>query len=144
MASDLDPEIWGPIFWSFLHTVASHAYPVTPNPTDKKHFYDFFSNLYLFLPHRKSKDTYAKLLHQYPVTAYMDSRKSLEQWVHFIHNKVNVTLQKSRLTFRELQENKQKEALKTKSQKSKVIIILGICFVIIACVYAWAFLKIPV
>ena len=34
-----DPEIWGPHYWFFLHTV-SESYPLTPNETTKKKYYD--------------------------------------------------------------------------------------------------------
>ena len=40
----LDPKIWGPHYWFVLHTIAL-TYPLTPNDTTKKKYYDFFHNL---------------------------------------------------------------------------------------------------
>ena len=32
---DLDPKIWGPHYWFFLHTIAM-SYPLRPNAVTKK------------------------------------------------------------------------------------------------------------
>ena len=45
----LDPKIWGSHFWFVLHTM-SLTYPLHPNETTKKKYYDFIQNLPLFLP----------------------------------------------------------------------------------------------
>lgn len=45
----LDPKIWGPHYWFVLHTIAL-SYPIKPNETIRKKFYDFYQNLPLFLP----------------------------------------------------------------------------------------------
>ena len=50
-------------------------------------------NFPLFIPHTKSSDDFCALLDKYPVTPYLDSRKSFIKWVHFIHNRINEKLQ---------------------------------------------------
>ena len=45
----LDPKIWGPHYWFFIHTVAM-TYPIRPNAVTKKKYYEFIQNLPLFIP----------------------------------------------------------------------------------------------
>ena len=88
---ELQPHIWGPHYWFFLHTTAFN-YPVIPNAITKKKFYELIMNLPLFIPHSKSSNDFCKLLDDYPVKPYLDSRKDLIKWVHFIHNRLNEKL----------------------------------------------------
>jgi hypothetical protein len=90
------PEVWGPPFWFFLHTV-SHTYPIHPNEVVKRKYYDFFQNLPLFLPTPEISTYVAELLDRYPVTPYLKTRESLVRWVIFLHNKVNVALDKEEM-----------------------------------------------
>ena len=93
----LDSNIWGPHYWFFLHT-ASLSYPVTPNDTIKKKFYDFIHNFPLFMPDPKMAASFSDLLDTYPVSPYLDSKDSLVRWTHFIHNKVNKKLEKDQIS----------------------------------------------
>ena len=88
MALLFDPEIWGPHYWFFLHTVAE-TYPNTPNPVTKRKYYDLIQNFPLFIPVEEMGNKFSDLLDKYPVTPYLDSRESFVRWVHFIHNKCN-------------------------------------------------------
>ena len=45
-----NPEIWGPHYWFFIMSMATN-YPIKANEVTKKKYYDFFSNLPLFIPH---------------------------------------------------------------------------------------------
>ncbi len=94
----LDPLIWGPHYWFFLHTTAI-SYPIYPNSTIKKKYYNFIQSLPLFLPDKEISNTFSKLLDEYPVTPYLDSRESFIKWMHFIHNKVNIYLNKPILSY---------------------------------------------
>ena len=47
--TNLDPNIWGPHYWFFLHTIAM-SYPIHPNAVTKKKYYDFVQNIPLFIP----------------------------------------------------------------------------------------------
>ena len=85
----LDPKVWGPHYWFVLHTIALN-YPLHPNETSKKKYYDFIENLPLFLPVMDMGNLFNEMLDHYPVTPYLDSRESLIKWVHFIHNKINI------------------------------------------------------
>ena len=96
----LDPKIWGPHYWFVLHTIAL-TYPLTPNETTKKKYYDFFHNLPLLIPVPDIGNSFSNLLDNYPVTTYLDSRESLIKWVHFIHNKINFSLGIKEITLEE-------------------------------------------
>lgn len=96
----LDPAVWGPHFWFFLHTMAM-SYPHHPNAITKKKYYEFIQNLPLFLPVEAIGSDFVKLLDLYPVTAYLDNRESLIKWMHFIHNKINEKLEKPKISINE-------------------------------------------
>jgi hypothetical protein len=93
----LDPNVWGPHFWFFLHTLAM-SYPHHPSSVTKKKFYDFIMNLPLFLPVEAIASDFSKLLDEYPITAYLDNRESLIKWMHFVHNKINEKLEKPKIS----------------------------------------------
>jgi hypothetical protein len=97
---ELDPKIWGPHYWFMLHTIALN-YPIRPNDVIKKKYYDLIQNIPSLLPHKISRDTMTTLLDAYPISPYLDSRKSFIQWTHFIHNKMNQMLHKPTITLSE-------------------------------------------
>jgi hypothetical protein len=92
-----DPEVWGPHYWFFIHTL-SHTYPETPNAVTKRKYYDFISNLPLFIPNPEIGNKFAVFLDKYPVSPYLDSRDSFIRWVHFAHNRINIELGKEEIT----------------------------------------------
>jgi hypothetical protein len=96
----LDPKIWGPHYWFFLHTL-SMIYPKNPNAVNKKKYYEFIQNLPLFIPVESISGEFSKLLDKYPVAPYLDNRESFIQWVHFIHNKINEKLEKPQISLNE-------------------------------------------
>ena len=93
----LDPKIWGPHYWFFLHTVAM-TYPHHPNAVTKKKYYEFIQNLPLFIPVEEISTEFSKLIELYPITPYLDNRDSFLRWMHFIHNKINEKLEKPPIT----------------------------------------------
>ena len=81
-------KVWGPHYWFFMQTMAL-TYPDFPNDVIKRKYYDFFSNLPLFIPDEKMGKEFSNMLDKYPVTPYLSSKDSLVRWVVFIHNKYN-------------------------------------------------------
>ena len=65
----LDPKIWGPHYWFFLHTVALN-YPLYPNEISKKKYYDFIENFSLFIPIPDIANSFSNILDEFPVTPY--------------------------------------------------------------------------
>lgn len=96
----LDPKIWGPHYWFFIHTVAM-TYPIRPNAVTKKKYYEFIQNLPLFIPVESLSGEFSKLIDKYPVMPYLDNRESLIRWTHFIHNKINQKLEKPQISLSE-------------------------------------------
>lgn len=94
----LDPNIWGPHFWFVLMTIAL-CYPKHPNEVTKKKYYDLIINIPLILPDSKIGNDFSNLIDKYPVTPYLDSQESFIKWTHFIHNKVNQSLDKPEIDF---------------------------------------------
>ena len=89
----LDPKIWGPHYWFFLHTVAM-TYPYHPNAVTKKKYYEFVQNLPLFIPVEQISKEFEYLIDKYPITPYLDNRDSFVRWMHFVHNKINEKIEK--------------------------------------------------
>jgi hypothetical protein len=131
----LDPKVWGPHYWFFLHTLAM-TYPHHPNAVSKKKYYEFIQNLPLFLPVEEVSSNFSKLIEKYPVTPYLDNRDSFVRWMHFIHNKVNEELEKPQITLNDFfvkyyneyktQDEKAAEYYKMKERIIYFSIILGI------------------
>ena len=93
----LDPKVWGPHYWFFIHSVAM-TYPHHPNAVTKKKYYEFIQNLPLFLPVEEISSEFSKLIDKYPITPYLDNRDSFIRWTHFIHNKINQKLEKPQIS----------------------------------------------
>ena len=132
----LDPDVWGPHYWFFLHTLAI-SYPIKPNDVTKKKYYTFIHNLPLFIPVSEIGNSFSKLLDKYPVKPYLDSRKSLITWMHFIHNKINILCNKDEITLDQAMEQyynnykpKQNKNIEEKKQREKLI-FMGIIFLLI-------------
>lgn len=95
-----EPSVWGPHYWFFLHTVAE-CYPENPNEVLKRKYYDLIQNMPLFIPISEIGDKFSRMLDKYPVTPYLCSKQSFVRWMHFIHNKINVKLEKPKITLQE-------------------------------------------
>ncbi len=93
----LDPKVWGPHYWFFLHTLVM-TYPNHPNAVSKKKYYEFIQNLPLFMPVEEIKGELSRLIEKYPVAPYLDNRDSFVRWMHFIHNKINEKLEKPQIS----------------------------------------------
>lgn len=97
---NLDPKIWGPHYWFFMHTLAM-CYPNYPNDVTKKKYYDFIQNIPMFIPIEEIASYFSKLLDEYPVQPYLDNRESFIRWMWFIHNKINKKLEKPEISLNE-------------------------------------------
>ena len=132
----INTEIWGPYFWFFLHTISLN-YPRSPTETLKKKYYDLITNFYLFIPDVEVGNTFNQLLDQYPVSPFLDSRKSFIHWIHFIHNKINENIGKPKISLSTFYSNYY-ELTKPKIEKeyyynkwsNKVIFLLFLLFLI--------------
>ena len=103
----MNPKLWGPGMWFFLHTV-SFNYPEQPTYQQKRHYYDFFQNLYYILPCDECRQHYFTFLNQNPVTPFLDSKTSLVKWVIKLHNNVNKLTNKPSQDYDEVVKRYQK------------------------------------
>jgi len=142
---ELDPTVWGPHYWFVLHTIAL-CYPLTPNDVTKKKYYDFIHNLPLMLPVERIGNRFSKILDEYPVTPYLDSRQSFIKWIHFIHNKYNLMLDKEEISMTDAMEKyynyykpKKTSLIENLKKKEKIIFII---IVLILLAVIWHLYKI--
>ncbi len=139
MKTKLNENIWLPHLKFTLQTIAI-TYPSTPNDVTKKKYYDFIQNLPLLFPLKPMGSFFLKLLDDFPVTPYLDSRMSFMKWVHFIFNKINVALEKPEDTFYEslekyYEEYKPKEIINKERYKKNeryIQFCLGVGFILLA------------
>jgi hypothetical protein len=136
----LDPKVWGPHYWFFLHTLAM-TYPHHPNAVTKKKYYEFIQNLPLFLPVQEISSEFSKLIDKYPITSYLDNRDSFVRWMHFIHNKINEKLEKPQISLNEFfvkyyDEYKTNDEKLTQYYKLRdIVIYFGIIFSCVGIIY---------
>ncbi len=139
----LDPKIWGPHYWFVLHTIAL-SYPIKPNETIRKKFYDFYQNLPLFLPIEEIGNNFSKFLDKYPVTPYLESRQSLVRWTHFIHNKINkalnmptLTMEQAMSSYYESYKPREVKDLEQRKRREKYVFAGFVVLVIAATAYLY-------
>ena len=70
----MDPEIWGPNAWIFLHTITLN-YPNNPTMYDKQNYKNFFVNLHSILPCDWCSKNYKHHLQKYPIDNYLNTKK---------------------------------------------------------------------
>lgn len=130
----MDPTVWGPSYWFFLHTIAFN-YPKNPTTIQKKIHYRLIHNLHEFIPSKSIANTFVKILEKYPVTPYLDTQKDFIKWMHFIHNKINEKLEKPKITLNEFylkyyeeykpKEIKFKEYYRWKEKLIYTLVVMG-------------------
>ena len=134
----MDPNVWGPPAWEFLHSV-TFQYPENPANFGRKKYYSFFESLKHVIPCPTCKSHYTQHFERYPIR--LDSRKDLIEWLIDIHNEVNKITNKKLWSYDDVYKKYNKmydgSAIKTEtSKKSSTLNILLIFLVIsvIACI----------
>lgn len=137
----INPNVWIPHLKFTLQTIAIN-YPTRPNQVTKRKYYDLIQNLPVFFPHKPMGGMFLKMLDDFPVKPYLDSRLSFMKWVHFIFNKINKLMNKPEETFYDslekyYEEYKPKDLVDMKRWKQQekyikfgfvVILIIGISY----------------
>ena len=137
----INPNVWIPHLKFTLQTIAIN-YPTKPNRVTKRKYYDLIQNLPVFFPHKPMGGMFLKMLDDFPVKPYLDSRLSFMKWVHFIFNKINKLMNKPQETFYEslekyYDEYKPKDLVDMKRWKQQekyikfgfgVVLIIGISY----------------
>ena len=84
----MDPTIWGPHLWFFMHTLSLN-YPDNPTIIDKKNNYDFFFSLTKIIPCIGCRNHYTEFFNKNPINNYLTTKTKLIEWVTKAHNNVN-------------------------------------------------------
>lgn len=96
---NIDPHIWGPHGWQFMHYITI-GYPERPNDEFKKNISNFFMSLKYLLPCEKCRQNYNTHISKYPLTDnILSSRKKIIEWLIDIHNEVNSMTNKSIMSY---------------------------------------------
>ena len=96
----MEPNIWGPGAWTFLHSITLN-YPDNPSNEQKKIYSDFFYMLPKILPCEICKKHLTKHINDSPINFHLNSKESITKWLYAIHNKTNSSLGKSIITYKE-------------------------------------------
>ncbi len=128
----MEPKIWGPSAWIFLHSVTLN-YPNNPTPQDKEDYRIFFDSLQHILPCPTCKEHYAKNIRSNPIN--LKDRTSLINWLIDIHNQVNIYNSKPKLSYQEVYDiydklYNQNNVLNLNDNKIKICIVVLILTII--------------
>jgi len=96
----MDPKIWGPKAWFFLHSVTM-GYPEKPSSKDRENYANFFNSLGHILPCEVCREHYAEHLKTNPVEKALDNKERFVFWFFNFHNIVNKSLNKPTITYKE-------------------------------------------
>ena len=100
----MEPNIWGPGAWLFLHSVTLN-YPDNPTNIQKKQYKDFFYSLVNILPCSKCQKNYENHINEYPINFHLNSKEALSRWLVKIHNMVNKINNKKTLKYKDFISN---------------------------------------
>lgn len=93
----MDPKIWGPHAWFFLHTMA-FAYPYKPRHDQQHTMKQFLLHLGGTLPCQACQQHYQQHLQKRSLDAAVLSKDNLFKWMVDIHNDVNRQLGKPEMS----------------------------------------------
>ena len=94
----MEPNIWGPGAWLFLHSITLN-YPDNPTLEHKKIYSDFFNRLKDVLPCEICKKHYSQNIKDSPINFSLNSKEAITKWLVNIHNKVNSMYNKPNLDY---------------------------------------------
>ena len=129
MKNNLQPDVWGPSGWKFMHYVAL-GYPETPTDTDKENYRFFYESLGNVLPCQGCADHYKENVLLHPISDHLQSREDLLRWTFDIHNIVNEKNNKRQLTYEEALVLYTKKQFPVLDVIWKLLILIAITFVV--------------
>lgn len=98
----MNPEVWGPHVWIFLHSVTL-SYPSKPTKTDKQNIENFFIVVPEILPCPKCRDHFRGHYSKNPLTdEILSSKEKLVKWLISLHNSVNKMNGKPEMSYEEV------------------------------------------
>lgn len=115
----MDPNIWGPKAWFFIHNIA-----LTYTPKDRDKFKIFFSTLGDVLPCTVCRNHYKENLVNAELEKGLNSNIDLFRWTVDMHNKVNKLQNKRVISYEEALQSMNSEY--HSSNEYLVFIIIGL------------------
>jgi hypothetical protein len=130
----MDPNIWGPKAWFFLHTITFN-YPEEPTEKDKIIYSSFFNSLTNVLPCSVCANHYKENILKHPIEKHLDTKDDLVKWLIMLHNEVNKSNSKPTLTVDEVMEYYREQyeintTLNIKKETNSNYMIIFLCFII--------------
>ena len=136
----LDPTLWGPNGWFFLHSIAFN-YPNNPSVNDKTNYKMFFQQLSNVLPCEICSQHFKKNLEKYPLNEeVLQNNKNINQWLINIHNEVNLLNKKRKYTYDEV-FNMYKGIYSKNNNNNIFFIIVIIIIIVISVTIIMKYLK---
>ena len=92
-ANGIQIRVFGPVIWHALHIIAQN-YPISPTPTRKKRYAEFFKALGCVLPCGSCRRSYHGHVNGGSLKLNPDvfrSRATLTRWLYDLHRRVNST-----------------------------------------------------
>ena len=137
----MNPEIWGPRAWFFLHTVALN-YPDKPTNediNDTKLFIKYFGKV---IPCDKCKLNFKKHIIELPLTdKVLKDKKTFIKWMVEMHNKVNIINNKKKVTVKKHLINYNKHYNLKKTQNNTIHYFILIIFIVFVALYIYFYNK---
>ena len=128
----MNPKIWGPPGWIFLHSIA-YGYPNDPTPDEKKAAINFFNSLGHMLPCKTCSESYKKDLVLFKKTNELkkavENKTNLIKFINLIHNNVSKSLNKKQYSDVEY-DNYYKNMYENKTANFNYILLLLIIFIL--------------
>lgn len=135
MLYNINPSLWGPHCWKFLHFVTL-SYPENPTEEDKTKVKNFIFCLKNILPCEKCRHHFHINLNKYPITdKVLSSRYNLINWLLNIHNEVNSKNGKKMYTYQDLLKEYDLENNNENYNVEIATIALLVLLVIIVAIY---------
>ena len=97
----MDPTIWGPKLWFFIHSLALN-FPDNPTYQDIRHYEEFFNSLKFIIPCEKCRFHYKERLEKSPIINHLKNSDVLFKYTVDLHNDVNKSLNKKIYTYEEV------------------------------------------
>ena len=130
----MEPNIWGPTGWTFLHSI-TFQYPEEPTDLDKRKYFTFFNSLKNVLPCPTCREHYETNFEKFQIR--LNNRQELIEWLIDIHNEVNRSSGKKEYSYDEVYHiyNNMYEGSTSESGNYDYLFLLLFLFIIIGCYY---------
>ena len=128
----MEPKIWGPPAWIFLHSI-TFQYPEYPTDIEKQKYYTFFHSLKNVLPCPNCREHYQINFDKLQID--LESRKGLIEWLIDLHNEVNMKNGKKVLTYNEVYQKYNGLYENEKGTNIYIKIILIQLIIVFSCYY---------